>query len=274
MDEVERMIKELNDKLDNREREFTKMIEEQENQKNELKNQKNELKNELKNQEKEFEDRLKNQKKEFEDRLKNQKKEFEDRLKNQETKIKELNRETKELQSFKQKYQKIKGRFIYKSFYDYILLVFGIPIEENYKNKENLLENQLKKNEIKSKKFEFIINDMKNTYLSQNGESHCLPEENKIMEYILSIYNEYEDGHERDEKKFIKKFFETSHPETEIIELIKKNNEFTLNNNSDKEHLIKEKEKKRINDEINNLLNDVRKQELLKIIKEISSNIN
>ena len=241
MEEVQKQIKEIKDNLDNREKEFTKIIEENENQKNELQNQKKELKN----QEKKMQNEI-------------------DQLKNQ----------IKELQSFKQKYLKLKGRFIYKSFYDYILLIFGIPIEESYKKKETLFESQLKLYNIQSKKFEFLINDMKNSYLNQSGESHWIPEEKKIEKYLLSIYNEYEEDQERDERKLLKRFFETSHPEKEIIELMKKNNEFILNNNSDKDHQTKDNEKIRINGEINNLLNNKRKQELLENIKEIVSKFN
>ena len=243
MIEVQKQLKKINDKLDNREKEFNRVSEE-----NEI------LLEKLDMQQK---------------NLDKQQKEFDKQQKKLEEQQNEINELKKNLQGFEKKYNKLKGRFIYKSFYDYILLIFGIPIEESPKNKEILFEQNLELHKIKSKKFEFIVNDMKNSYLTQTGESHWVPEGEQIKEYILSLYNKFEGDDEREEKKILKKFFEKSCPEKEIIQLIKKNNEFTLNNNSDKEPQIKEQAKKKINNEINNLINNARKVQLLKIIKEI-----
>ena len=232
MIEVQKLFKEINDKLDHREKEFKRISEEN---------------------------------KSLLEKLDNQKKNFE----NQQNEINDLKMK---LYDFEQKYNNLKGRFIYKSFYDYILLIFGIPIEETSKNKEILLEKKMETFQIKSKTFEYIVHDMKNYYLTQTGESHWVPEAAQIKKYILSLYNEFEGDDERDEKKILKKFFEKCCPEKEIIQLIHKNNEFTLNNNSDKDPLIKKQDTIKINKEINNLLNNARKEQLLTIIKEIVSN--
>lgn len=85
---------------------------------------------------------------------------------------------------------------------------------------------------------------MKTAYKIQTKESNWIPKEIQIKEYILSFYNGF--GYERDEKLILESFFEKSCPEKEIIELIRKNNEFIINNNSNKEPKIKEVEKSKI----------------------------
>ena len=195
--------------------------------------------------------------KEMETNKKQHKKEIE-RVTNQ---VKELKNK---LQSIEEKYYYLKGRFIYKNFYDYLLLIFGVPIDKNIKEKEDLLKKKMKELNINSDTLNYIIHDMKQQYKNQTLESHWLPKEEEIREYILYCYNENDE-----ETTLLEKFFKICGPEKEIIELIRINNELTRNNLSLKNQGEKEKDKKTFNEQINNILNEKRKKELLEIIRKI-----
>ena len=113
------------------------------------------------------------------------------------------------------------------------------------------------------KKLKLIIEEIRKIYNEQTQESHWNPSENEIREYILALYDK------KAEKDLLRKFFENSSPEKEIIKLIKKNNELAIVNFSNKEINEKENEKSNINNEINNMLGVERKKHLLKIFLDI-----
>ena len=158
----------------------------------------------------------------------------------------------------------MKGRFIYKSFCDFIFLIFDINVEIKLEDKKALLEQFAIKNNVNLEKIKLIIEEIRKVYSQQTQESHWRPTEKEIKEYILALYDD-----KKGEQDLLKQFFEYSAPETEIIELIKKNDDLTIVNNSNKEIKVKEKEKSKINSEINNMLGVERKERLLEILLDI-----
>ena len=184
--------------------------------------------------------------------------------KSYEKEVAKLNDKIDYLLQYKEKFFYLKGRFIYKSFCDFIFLIFDINVEIKLEDKKALLEQFAIKNNVNLEKIKLIIEEIRKVYSQQTQESHWRPTEKEIKEYILALYDD-----KKGEQDLLKQFFEYSAPETEIIELIKKNDDLTIVNNSNKEIKVKEKEKSKINSEINNMLGVERKERLLEIFLDI-----
>ena len=187
-----------------------------------------------------------------------------DMKKSYEKEVAKLNDKIDYLLQCEEKFFYLKGRFIYKSFCDFIFLIFDINVEIKIEDKKALLEQFAIKKNVNLEKIKLIIEEIRKVYCQQTQESHWRPTEKEIKEYILALYDD-----KKGEQDLLKQFFESSAPETEIIELIKKNDDLTLVNNSNKEIKVKEKEKSKINSEINNMLGVERKERLLEILLDI-----
>ena len=218
------------------------------------------LEKELKEKEDKHQKEMKEMKemvKKYQKQIKNMTKEIE----NNKKEIKHLNDKISNLLFFEEKYNLLKGRFIYKTFTDYLFLILGINIEIKFDDKLKLFKDNIEKNKINKVSLSLITYANK-IYNSQTEESHWKPNQDDIRKYILSLYNE-------EEKKLLLKFFEKAKPEDEIISLIKKNNEITKINNSKNTPEDKKKEIEIINSQIHHMIRDERRELLLNILKEI-----
>ena len=183
----------------------------------------------------------------------------------QNSKINELNKKVNELIKEKNRYDDLRGRFIFKGFCDYILLLFDININLKYKEKKKLISHQKK---INKNYFNFIlstINFMQSLYYQQTEESHYIPTNQEIKVIILNKYDEEDDS-------FIFEIFKQIKPENIIRKIIIKNNELTKLLISDINNEEKELKKNQIITEMNNLLTTSEKEKYLEILNKIIEN--
>ena len=163
----------------------------------------------------------------------------------------------------------LKGRFIFKAFADYILLLFGIEINLEYNDKKTLLKEKAKKKGIHFRDIFFIVQKMKDLYYTETAISH---NESSVEEIKSTILNQfYETDYD-----FMSELFNKLNPEKDIQIIIKKNNELTQVMISNSKEIKNEKEKDlkkmKIISEINNILSTEKKEQLMsnliKIIKD------
>jgi hypothetical protein len=254
--------------------------EKDEEHKKEVKEKEEEHKKEVEILRKEAKEKEEEHKKEVEI-LKKEAKEREEMLKKEIKEIKEINgTNNKEIKKLKERmeklfdieaqYFKLKGRFIYKCFSDYIYLAFGINFTSKYEEKNTELKSKAIKLGIDYNEINAIIGYMQTLYKSQNKESHWNPSANEIKEYIIS---QFEEGNFDDEEiQKIKNFFKAISPEKEIINLFEFNNKLILIKTSVNEKMDKEKEKFNLISQINNSIGKVRREEILNTIKALFPN--
>ena len=181
----------------------------------------------------------------------------------------------KEINSLHQKINKLeidhdnlKGRFIFKAFADYVLLLFGIDINLKFDVKKSLLKEETKKNGIVFRDVFFIVHKMRDLYNNETNISH---KEFSLDEIKTTILNQFYEC----DYDFMTKFFDQLNPERDIQSIIKKNNELTkimVSNNEEKtDEEEKDSKKLGIISEINNILSNEKKNLLIifkKILKE------
>ena len=213
----------------------------------EMSNEREELKEEINKQ--------KREKEELKEEINKQK----NKINSNKNEIKKLNAKIEKLSEDKKKYDNLKGRSIFKSFIDYLFLVFDIKIDLNYSDKKEILKQ-------KSGKYYrdiiVIIKRMKDLYNDQTKITHDSPTYDEITASILDQYDEEEDH-------YIFEIMEQLKPQKEIKNIIIKNNELTkvmLGNESPSD---KEQKKKDIDKQINTLIPNKRKKELVNMLEKI-----
>ena len=122
----------------------------------EMEKQKEELIKKMEKQKKEEMEKEKQQKEEMEKQKEELIKEMEKQLDEQKKELNEI------IDNLKTNYDRLKGRFIFKGFVDYIMLVFNIQIDLKYEDKIKLLIENSQKNEIDFSDIYFIVKSMKN----------------------------------------------------------------------------------------------------------------
>ena len=170
-----------------------------------------------------------------------------------------LNTKIKKLEKDKIKYDNLKGGFVFKSFIDYLFLIFDINIDLEFRDKKLMLKEKSGKY---FKEIFVIIQRMKDLYYDQTNITHGIPTYDEITASILDQYDSEEDS-------FIFKIMEKLKPQKEIKNIIIKNNELTKVMLGKESHEEKENMKKEINKQINELIPKNRKIELVKNLEEI-----
>ena len=79
-------------------------------------------------------------------------------IEDHENKINLLNTEIERLKKIESENNKIRGRFVFKGFIDYVFLLFDIEINKKYEEKYKLLKENVKTNKIN---FRRILHDSK-----------------------------------------------------------------------------------------------------------------
>ena len=183
-------------------------------------------------------------------------------------KINDLNNTIDELIQTENKYYQLKGRSIFKSFANYIYLIFGIKYELDNDDKLENLKEETQKLKIDFDKISIFVNYFTSLYKTQNKESHWDPSTKDINEYILLEFGNSKFTKEDIEN--LKTFFKDITPEKEIKDLINMDNELTHINVS-KEIKYEEKAslKNDIISKINNSIKEERKEKVLKELKKI-----
>ncbi len=172
-------------------------------------------------------------------KLKAEKEKLKEEINNNKKKINELNSKIEKLLEDKKKYDNLKGRFIFKSFADYLFLIFDIKIDLEYTEKKKILKEKAEFAGIYYKDILLIIKRMKDLYYEQTNIAHANPTYEEIK------------------------------PQNDIKKIIIKNDELSkilLGNQSPEE---KERKRKEINKQINELIPKDRKKELVNMLKKI-----
>ena len=176
--------------------------------------------------------------------------------------INEINTLKNQLDKLETKFGKLKGRFIFKAFIDYIYILFNINID---------LKNLIKASQLKiisqKKGYDIsyilpIIKSLEILYHNESEESHKIPKKEEIKGIILAQFDEEED-------RFIFELFEKLHPENIIQKIIEKNNDLTKLFISNPSQDDREQKKSLIVSEINGIISSEDKNKSIKIIKQI-----
>ena len=174
--EYKKDIKAMSDVHKEREEEYKRDIKEKEEiLKKEAKEREEMLKKEAKEKEEEHKKEveiLKKEAKEREEMLKKEIKEIKEINGTNNKEIKKLKERMEKLFDIEAQYFKLKGRFIYKCFSDYIYLAFGINFTSKYEEKNTELKSKAIKLGIDYNEINAIIGYMQTLYKSQNKESH------------------------------------------------------------------------------------------------------
>lgn len=195
-------------------------------------------------------------------KLKAEKEKLKEEINNNKKKINELNSKIEKLLEDKKKYDNLKGRFIFKSFADYLFLIFDIKIDLEYTEKKKILKEKAEFAGIYYKDILLIIKRMKDLYYEQTNIAHANPTYEEITSLILDQYDEEDDY-------YMHEIIEKLKPQNDIKKIIIKNDELSkilLGNQSPEE---KERKRKEINKQINELIPKDRKKELVNMLKKI-----
>ena len=265
-------IKKENFKLKMELKEQDKEIEKNKNQIKTLNEQKKEQDKEIeknKNQIKTLNEQKKEQDKEIQknkNQIKTLKENNEKQVKEMKKKINDLNNTIDELIQTENKYYQLKGRSIFKSFANYIYLIFGIKYELDNDDKLENLKEETQKLKIDFDKISIFVNYFTSLYKTQNKESHWDPSTKDINEYILLEFGNSKFTKEDIEN--LKTFFKDITPEKEIKDLINMDNELTHINVSKE---IKYEEKASLkNDIISKINNSIKEERKEKVLKELN----
>lgn len=189
-------------------------------------------------------------------------------IEDHENKINLLNTEIERLKKIESENNKIRGRFVFKGFIDYVFLLFDIEINKKYEEKYELLKENVKKNKINFRDVFFMIQKIRQIYKSETNIAYKEYTLNEIKIIILDHFIE-------SDYIFMEKFFEKLKPEKVIQFLMKKNNELTLlmmNNDTKEEE--KKKQRDEINKEINKSLSTEDKKDLISYLIELIEEYN
>ena len=175
---------------------------------------------------------------------------------------KEVSSLKEEINKLDTKLGKCRGRFIFKSFIDYIYVLFNINIDLKNKIKMQQLVDKAVKENYDISYILCIIKYIQKLYFNETENSHNIPRKEEIKEIILSQLDENSD-------KIIFDMFDKLHPENVIQKIIEKNNDLTkllISNSSEKERVEK---KSLIISEINGMMSLEEKEKSVNIIKQI-----
>ena len=177
-------------------------------------------------------------------------------------KANEINMLKEKINELETKYTNLKGRFIFKAFYDYIFLLFNVNIKLKNKTKNKSLIAKATKLGCNISYIFPIIKCMKLLYYKQTDKIHYTPTNEEIKTVILSQYD-------KDEDSFIFELFKRLSPQNTIQKIIVKNNELTKLLISSVSSEEKNLQKSLIINEINTIISEEEKKKSISIIKEI-----
>ena len=166
--------------IDKRFESIERKIEEMSNEREELKEEINKQKREKE----ELKEEINRQKNEI-NKQKNEINSNKNEINSNKNEINKLNAKIEKLSEDKKKYDNLKGRTIFKSFIDYLFLIFDIKIDLNYSDKKEIIK---KKSGKYYRDIIVIIKRMKDLYHDQTKIAHDNPTYDEITSSILAQY--------------------------------------------------------------------------------------
>ena len=158
MEEVKKVINNLSNKIDEIKLNSNNVISNLDKQIKDIKDLKDAHEKEILK----LKDKIKDMDKEQEKEIIQLNDKIKDMDREHEKEIIQLNDKINDLLFYEEKYFYLKGRFIFKSFRDYLFLIFGINIEMKMEEKKYLLDDFSKKNHINLKRIKSMIEIIRN----------------------------------------------------------------------------------------------------------------